>query len=105
MSASADPMDAYKEFMAKHKPAAAKAASDKSQEKPDAHPKTNKNPEASSSAKDGKVYETYTYDERSQSGGEGTGMPSATKTRTSGGENPVEVVDEDDESEIGRAHV
>ena len=97
MSASADPMDAYKEFMAKHKPAAAKAASDKSKEKPDAHPKTNKKPEASSSAKDGKVYETYTYDERSQPGGEGTGMPSATKTRTSGGENPVEVVDEDDE--------
>jgi len=104
MSESADPLDAYKAFMAKHnKPVATKAgnpgASDKTEENkgtPDAN-NDNRKHGTSSTGKDGKVYETYTYDERSQPGGEGAGMPSATKTRTSRAENPVEEVDEDDE--------
>ena len=101
MSESADPLDAYKAFMAKHnKPVATKAGNpgDKTEENntPDAN-NDNRKPGTSSTAKDGKVYETYTYDERSQPGGEGAGMPSATKTRTSRAENPVEEVDEDDE--------
>jgi len=107
MSESADPLDAYKAFMAKHnKPVATKAgnpgASDKTEEnnKPDANNDSRKKPGTSSTAKDGKVYETYTYDERSQPGGEGAGMPSATKTRTSRAENPVEEVDEDEPVDV-----
>ena len=109
MSESADPLDAYKAFMAKHnKPVATKAgnpgASDETEENnnPDANNDSRKKPGTSSTAKDGKVYETYTYDERSQPGGEGAGMPSATKTRTSRAENPVEEVDEDEPVDLLR---
>ena len=109
MSESADPLDAYKAFMAKHnKPVATKAgnpgASDETEENnnSDANNDSRKKPGTSSTAKDGKVYETYTYDERSQPGGEGAGMPSATKTRTSRAENPVEEVDEDEPVDLLR---